>query len=784
MIRLLFLCLLLLQSISAAQPLNHQIHSHFPASRWEDAMLSGNGLSGVMQYGGQPKETLIFNNHKFINPSNGRDPIPDMSDMLEPMRREMLAGNIGQGWKLYWDEWQKRTNGGMFWTQKFHPGYRLNLEFIGGSYPTKYRRTTRYQTGEILTEFTDGFGDWKRETFVSRAHDIIVTRLTSSSKGHPVNVFLGLEACERQPKNISSEVILDKEWLTWRAKYPPRKGEHGGYEGVTRIVLPKKGRLQIDKSRRVKVTGAPEVILITALDRYRADFKQWDQQNLRKKLAAISPNYEELLSQHTALHRPIYERVSYSLHASEEDRAQSTEELIASENADSSTIHPALLERLFYTSRYLFMASSGEQYAPRLSGVFIGRWGAAWAGDYTMDANANMAVMGGHIANMSECMLGYQALIERTLPQWRAGAKQLYGMRGIIGPVRIDGEVAVPHHFNHYHAHPTATGLGPWIIYPLWERYLITGDRKFLKNTLYPIMKEILLFYEDFLTYRDDNGKLIFVPSCSPENAWAAIKPRTSAAINSTMDISACRQLLTNLLQAEKDLGLPLSKSAQTLLADLPPYLVNKAGALQEWAWPGHGENYGHRHSSHMYVVWPGYDIHPENPETRHLVPNVIKALEKKNHRIIQAHDFIQRAIAWLRVKKPEPFYDILKYTLENNYLFASLATSHDLNHRIYNFDYILSLQGMLIENALLTQPGLIELLPAMPAALKKGEFTGLKGRNRCTIDHLAWDLSRKTADLTITSDIDQEITLIIRPSISQKLHLKAGQTQKFHFEF
>ncbi len=784
MIRLLLFFISLLTAPSWAQPLNHQIHSNFPANRWEDAMLSGNGLSGVMQYGGQPKETLIFNSHKFLNPGNGRDPIPDMSDMLEPMRREMLAGRIGEGWKLYWDEWQKRTNGGMFWTQKFHPGYRLNLEFIGGSYPIKYKRTTRYQTGEIITEFTDGFGDWKRETFVSRAHDIIVTRLTKSSKGHPINLTLGLEACERHPKNISHEVLVDKEWLSWRAKYPARNGEQGGYEGVTRIILPKKGRLRAEKRQKIKITGAPEVILITALDRHRADFKEWDKLALKKKLAAISPNYDELLRQHREIHQPIYDRVHYSLHASEEDRKQSTEQLIATENADKNTIHPALLERLFYTSRYLFMASSGAEYAPRLSGVFLGRWGAAWAGDYTMDANANMAVMGGHIANMSECMRGYQALIERTLPQWRDGAKQLYGMRGILGPVRIDGEVAVPHHFNHYHAHPTATGLGPWIIYPLWEKYEIDGDKEFLRKTLYPIMKEILLFYEDFLTYKDDNGKLIFVPSCSPENGWAKIQPRTSAAINSTMDISACRQLLTNLLKAEKDLGLPPSKSAQDLLAALPPYLVNKAGALQEWAWPGHGENYGHRHSSHMYVVWPGYDINPENPKTKHLVPHVIKALEKKNHRIVQAHDFIQRAIGWLRVKKPEPFYDILKYTLENNYLFASLATSHDLNHRIYNFDYILSLQGMLIENAVFTQPGLIELLPAMPKALPKGEFTGLKGRNRCTIDRVAWDLTKKNAQLTLTSDIDQTLTLIIRPNIKKELTLKAGETRKFDFNF
>jgi len=782
MLRLLPLILLSLLAKTLASPFNHQIHSAFPATRWEDAMLSGNGLSGVMQYGGQPKETLIFNNHKFLRPGNGRDPIPDMSDMMAIMRKKMLGGDLGGGWKLFWDEWQKRAKTGLIWTQQFHPGYQMHIDFVGGSYPVKYKRSTQYDTGEISVEFTDGFGDWQRNTFVSRAHDVIVTRLSQSSGGLSVNATLSLAPCEKHQVEIKYEVIPEDGWLTWRAKYPERKKEQGGYEGVTRIVLPKGGRLKAAKNGKVYLTGCPEILLITALDRYRADYKEWEKDPLKKKLSALPADYRTLLAEHVAIHKPIYERVSYSLGATEEERSQSTEQLIAAENADKSTIYPALLERLFYTSRYLFMASSGEHYAPRLSGIFIGRWGAAWAGDYTMDANANMAVLGGHIGNMPECMRGYQAIIERTLPQWRAGAKQLYGMRGMLGPVRIDGEVGVPHHFNHYHAHPTATGLGPWIIYPLWEQYEITGDKEFLRKTLYPIMKELLLFYEDFLTEKDAQGKLIFVPSNSPENAWRGVEPRSSAAINSTMDISACRQLLTNILKAEKDLGLTLSTKAQEFLKNLPPYLVNKDGALQEWSWPGHGENYGHRHSSHMYVVWPGYDINPENPETKHLVPNVIKALEKRNHRIIQAHDFIQRAIAWLRVKQAEPFYDILKYTLESNYLFSSLATSHDLNHHIYNFDYILSLQGMLIENAVFSQPGLIELLPAMPKALKKGEFTGLKGRNRCTIDHIAWDLEAKTVDLTVTSDIDQTLTLIIRPGIKKPITLKAGKTQSFNF--
>ncbi len=753
-----------LSSLLSAQ--NSGIHSNFPAAKWEDAMLTGNGLTGAMVYGGQPEETIVFTNHKLLRPGNGRDEIPDMSDMVAPMREKMLAGEIGAGWMLYWEEWKKRSKGGMFWTQKFHPGFQMQLTQIDGSYPVKYRRSTNYETGEVITAFSDGAGDWTRETFASRDQDFVITRLRASSKGKKVFVRVKLAACERHPGNISQKSVATNGWLSWRSAYPKDKHSHAGYEGLVRVIV--RGQKSRQRSDRDTLTiyNADEVLLITAIERHAKDHTMWDKEELKKHLLTIEPNYDALLAKHTAIHHPIFNRATYSLGASEADRSKSTEQLIADENADSTGVNMALLERLFTTSRYLFMSSTGKDYAPRLSGMFIGRWGAAWAGDYTLDANANMAVMGGYIANLSENMEGYHAIIKRTLPQWRAGAKKLYGMRGILGPVRIDGEVAVPHHFSDYHAHCTATGLGPWILYPLWESYLVSGDKKFLKNELYPLMVEQLHFYEDFLTFKDGNGKLIFVPSNSPENAWKGVQPRTSAAINSTMDISACRQLLTNLLQAEKDLGLPESTKARELLSQLPPYLVNDAGALQEWSWPGHGENYGHRHSSHMYVVWPGYDINLENPNTKHLVPAVEKALIKRNHSIVQAHDFIQRAIGWLRVKNGEEFYRILKYSLEHHYLYASLATSHDLNHRIYNYDYILTLQGLLIETAVFTNPGILEILPAMPAALKTGEFTGLKGRNRCDLEKVSWDLKKKTATMIVTSAIDQELEFIHRKGI------------------
>ncbi len=52
---------------------------------------------------------------------------------------------------------------------------------------------------------------------------------------------------------------------------------------------------------------------------------------------------------------------------------------------------------------------------------------------------------------------------------------------------------------------------------PLWDYYLATGDKEFLLRRSCRGLKELALFYDDYLT-KDDNGKLNFVPSYSPEN--------------------------------------------------------------------------------------------------------------------------------------------------------------------------------------------------------------------------------------------------------------------------
>ena len=80
------------------------------------------------------------------------------------------------------------------------------------------------------------------------------------------------------------------------------------------------------------------------------------------------------------------------------------------------------------------------------------------------------------------------------------------------------------------------------------------------------------------------------------------------------MDIAVCREVLTILIEACDLLGTETDNLTKwkTMLAKLPPYLLESDGTLKEWAWPPIEEHYSHRHVSHLYGVWPGNEIDPD----------------------------------------------------------------------------------------------------------------------------------------------------------------------------
>jgi alpha-L-fucosidase 2 len=735
------------------------IHETTAAFSWTDGFVTGNGEYGAVLYGEPALEKVIFNHHRFVMPNGTRDTLPPViSDRLETVRDQALAGDYAGAQQTFTSGW------GLQWTQTFHPGYELQLSTPDMTTANDYARLTDFRTGEVTHTWTDQDGTWTRHAVVSRADQVIVHELLAPA-GRTVDVTLSVNtALEDAPSSVTyaTRATADGDgYLNLRGTYPSGQGAYG-FEGVTRVVVTGADASVTASGSTLVVSQATTVLLLTKLGRYETA-TGWDPNPLHSALAALDADYATLLSGHTALHSAMYDRSSLDLNVSAADRQLSTSELIARQNDNTDVIDLALLERLYDSGRYFFLSSSGV-LPPRLTGLWAGTWTGAWADDFTTDANVNLQVAGGNTLDLPEAMQGFFDLILGQLDHWRTNAANLYGARGFHAPTRTDGEYGHMLHFDNGFAGHCWTGGADWLLYPLLEYYEVTGDETFLSDTLGPALMELALLYEDFLTRTDADGKAVFVPAFSPENAPG--NTGVLLSVNATGDIAAGRHALTaaidaaNALDVEQGSGEGVERWT-VLLAMLPDYRINEDGALAEWSWPGLDDHYDHRHVHHLYAAWPLHEINPEDRPD--LVPPALRAIEVRGDENLSAHGSLHRALAAARLKDGAMVYDNVRKIIGNDMLFRSLMTSHNPGLETYNADAANALPAILGEALVYSRPGILELLPALPDELSKGTITGVRCRNRILVESLSWDIEDGGATVVVISDITQDITLISR---------------------
>ncbi|MDX2939478.1 glycosyl hydrolase family 95 catalytic domain-containing protein [Streptomyces ipomoeae] len=741
------------------------IHDTSPAMAWQDGFLTGNGEYGAVLHGAPDLEKVILNHHRLVLPNGTRDmPPPVLADRLEAARDKALAGDyagasgdFAAGWSLQW-------------TQTYHPAYELHIATPGTTPAEDYLRTTDFRTGEVTSHWTDRHGGWTRRAFASRADRVLVHELTPApgrTVGLTLNAHTALDGLPDDVRFTTRCQVADGDgYLNVRGTYPEGLGAYG-YEGVTRVIADGPGSVVRADGTSLVVTGASRVLLLTKLDRYESA-TAWDAEPLHAVLAALTPDYVALLARHTALHTELYDRSRLDLCVPETDRALPVGDLIARQNADRATLDLALLERAYDSGRYLLISSSGI-LPPRLTGLWTGSWSEAWAGDFTTDANVNLQVAGTTILDLAELLRGYAELVLGQLHHWRTNARNIYGTRGFLAPSRTDGEYG---HMLHFDGEPfpghTWTGGADWLLYPLLEYYEVTGDEKFLRESLGPALMELALFYEDFLTRTDADDNVVFVPAFSMENTPANTGVHLS--VNATGEIMAGRHALRAAVEAALALGMEQGEGEgverwTALLGRLPDYRINDDGALAEWSWPGLDDRYNHRHVHHLYGAWPLPEINPE--ETPDLIAPALRALELRGDENTSAHGSLHRAMAAARLKDGEKVYANLLKIFGNNMFFRSLMTSHNPELYIYNADAANALPAVLAESLLCSRPGMLEVLPALPDQLTAGTLTGLRARGRIRVHTLGWDLVSGTVALSVTSEVDQKVTLVSRRGLA-----------------
>lgn len=677
-----------------------------PAARWEDAFLSGNGRHGALVFGYPNDDRVIVTQHTLVRPNGGEQARPPrLAARLADVQDRLLAGERNAAERL--------TDGRpLQWVQPFHPAFQTRLRRPRGR-TDGYRRAVDFTTGEV----TATTADRTSRVFVSRADDVIVQHVTGTA-----GLDLGITLDHRLPGapadlGIGHGTLRTPEGalLSLRARYP---GSDRAVTGVTLVAVTGGATGLVPPG--VRVTGAEAVLLLTRVRRHTGELDVTAEARELRDLLTDGQPYDTLLARHLDRHRTAYHRVTLDLAAAPAARALPGSQLL------ERPAEPALLERLFAAGRYHLLSASGLN-PPRLTGLWTGDWDTAWSGAFTNDANVNLQTASAAAAALPEVTEACAALVQRQLGDWRENARAVFGARGVVAPAHSDGESGLSYHFSREYPLHLWTAGADWLLKPLVDHDEIRGERD---PRTAAALAEVATFYEDFLTRTDPEGRLVVVPSYSPEN-----RPANGGwgAVNAAMDLSAARHALRTA--ADYHPG-PDADRWRALADRLPPHRINADGALAEWAWPGLDDTYDHRHLSHLYGVWPLDEITPY--DTPELAAAAHRALELRGAENDSAHGHLHHALVAARLRDGERVAAALAHVLDGDFFHASLMSAHYPNRDVYNADAAHTLPAVLVEALVQSTPDRLVLLPAPPSALGTGRLHGVRTRFGAELD-LDW---------------------------------------------
>ena len=758
-----------------------------PAERWAQSIPLGNGRIGAMVWGGITSDTLSLSevtdwsgeDHRSKNLDN--DGSTDNWAALNNLREEMKKDTPDRSKVTQYLSEMGGEGNSNFGTNR--PFGKLEFSFNGmDNAISGYRRSLDLENAVSTVEFTSGGTKYTREAIVSNPDQVIALKYSKKGSG---KISFDVNFATEETNGGTGTVTAGENYLEWDgAVYNTDSVTNGVNTFGYMQAVPDGGTVTYDKTG-MHVLDANEVVVIVSIGtdfKANENYNQNSKENCKNQLdAAVAKGYSDIKAEHTEDVSKLFNRMKVEIGAKDELKSEDPTDVRYEAIRDGAEIDGSFMSLWYQYARYLMIAGSRENSPLPMN--LLGIWNdnvacnMAWTCDYHLDVNTQMNQWMSNSANLSESELPLINYIKNILiPSGQITAEKQYNAEGWLANVATNAWGYAGIGKDSWEAF-TDTACGAWIMQEVMNYYNHTGDKEFLKESGFYMLKETAKFFNSFMTqYTADDGKTYWVtiPSGSPENGYVEIM--------STYDITLIRDIFEqtlkcyDILEGEKYIDgdgseAEVSKNdgyyaaIQEKYAGLPDYKITESGTVAEWPFLKNADEKGltddgntnHRHTSHLLGLFPYAQITPDR--TPELAAAALESMQRRYNRNDYEHTewtAVMAAAQYARLKDGENAYKYLKLEADTftwpNLLSISPEGIALAPCDVYCIDGTLGIAQDLAEMLLQSHSDRLEFLPALPKEWSEGNIEGMSAEGAFDVDFEWKDYTIKSAKITSKS--------------------------------